>query len=303
MRGHKRLSAHPAWLVAALLSATFTLAIFFKDRSDNEIPQAEVIQKAVYYRFQIKNTTNQPITNAHFFVHAPLLQTATQHCEILQSPHPHEIMSDPLGNRMLKITIATFPPFAIKTVPIRALLQLGDSPMRMGEPQLRPSAMHQRRSDAEGMAIRKLAHQLQSESIYDTAHNLYRWVTDNIDYSGYSRETQGAVQTLITRRGDCTEFADLFVALACELNIPARRVSGYLSPDSGVLKSVNYHDWAEFYDDGVWRLADAQQRNFDTNYHDYVAMRIDDFANCDGNDAGFRRFYVDTGGLTAKMDS
>jgi len=303
MRIHKRFSAHPAWLAAALLSAAFTLAIFFNYRSDIEISQAEVIRKAVYYHFQIKNTTNQPVANAHFFVHVPLLQTATQRCEIVQSPYPHEIMSDPLGNRMLKIKITTFPPFAIKTVPIQALLQLGVSPMRMGEPQLRPSAMHQHPSGAENMAIRKLAHRLQSESICDTTHNLYRWVAGNIDYSGYSRDPQGAVRTLINRRGDCTDFADLFVALARELDIPARRVSGYLSPDSGVLKSVNYHDWAEFYDDGVWRLADAQQRNFDTNYHHYVAMRIDDFVSYDGKSAGFHRFYVDTDGLIAKMDS
>ena len=34
----------------------------------------------VQYRFQIYNTENQPISNANFYVHAPLELTSSQRC-------------------------------------------------------------------------------------------------------------------------------------------------------------------------------------------------------------------------------
>jgi hypothetical protein len=40
------------------------------------------------------------------------------------------------------------------------------------------------------------------------------------------------------------------------------------------LKAADYHNWAEFYTDGVWQLADPQKKNFASKQANYVAMRI-----------------------------
>jgi transglutaminase-like putative cysteine protease len=50
-----------------------------------------------------------------------------------------------------------------------------------------------------------------------------------------------AVATLRSRRGDCNEHAQLFVALARAAGIPARTVSGLVAIDG----TFYYHAWAE----------------------------------------------------------
>ena len=255
--------------------------------------------KRVQYRFQIWNTKNQPVTNVHFYVHAPLEQTCAQRCIQIESSYPYEVMTDPLGNQVLKYTFETFPPLATKVVSIQANLMLATSPVSSAK----TISVKGVNSNTEAINIRQLANQLKSKTVHTTALNIYRWVADNITYTGYLKHAKGVRQTLADRTGDCTEFADLFVALVHAAKIPARRVSGYLSYENRVLKPTDFHDWAEFYENGVWRIADPQQKNFDANYPSYIAMKIYDHSAKNNSMGGFHRFYVDGKGLKAKMDT
>ena len=235
--------------------------------------------------------------------YAPIELTGAQHCTRIESSHPYSLVTDSGGNRVLQFTFETFPPYASKIVSLRATLMLAATPVALAETEKDRYTAPFVNNDANDIEIRQLAVRLKSDNLRTTAANLYRWIADNIAYSGYSSDEKGAHYALSKKQGDCTEFADLFVALARAVDIPARRVSGYLAPESGVLKPTNFHDWAEFYDNGVWRIADAQQRNFDAHYPDYVAMRIHDHSPQSGPIGGFYRFSVQGKGLKVKMDS
>jgi hypothetical protein len=261
--------------------------------------------KRVQYRFRIWNTQNQPLVKVHFYVHGPLELTGTQRCMGIESSYPYELISDTLGNQVLKYTFETFPPYASKIVSIRADLILAATPIESAKAIFVESVT----SIAEDVNIRQLADQLKSKTVRATAQNIYRWVAENISYTGYLKKAKGARQVLMDRTGDCTEFADLFVALAHAAKIPARRISGYLSYENKVLRPSDFHDWAEFYEDGVWRIADSQKKNFDANYPDYIAMKIYNSSTkhrpMEGYDpmGGFHRFNVDKNGLKVKMES
>lgn len=291
------------FFAGACLIIGASLILFVGKRPADEISPSDYAFKTVHYRFQIRNTTNQPVSDANFFVHAPLKQTGTQRCDRIEASHPYELVTDSVGNQVLKFTFNTFAPFATKVVSVRANLMLAATPVALVETDTNRFAASLPDSGADDMDIRQLAVRLKSENIHATAANLYRWVADNIAYTGYSREAKGARYTLSKHQGDCTEFADLFVALARSVEIPARRVSGYLAHENSILKPADYHDWAEFYENGVWRIADAQQRHFDTRYSDYIAMRLYDHSSHSGPIGGFHRFYVHGKGLKAKMDS
>lgn len=268
---------------------------------DNFIPKLS--PKTVHYRFLIHNTTNRPVADAYLFVHAPLKQTSTQQCDHIDASQPFERVTDRLGNQVLKFTFDSFPPYASKVVSVRANLMLAPTPMGLGGRDAARFAGPAKDAHADAIALRHLASRLTSGTVHATAANLYAWVVDHIAYTGYSREAKGARSALSSRQGDCTEFADLFVALARAADIPARRVSGYLAHENSVLRPADYHDWAEFFENGVWRIADAQQRNFDARYPDYIAMRIYDHLPHILPMGDFQRFYVHGKGLKAKMDS
>jgi len=80
------------------------------------------------------------------------------------------------------------------------------------------------------------------------------WVGTRIAYvPGSSLPTDGAVSTLLSRRGVCRDFAHLVVAFLRALDVPARVVAVY-APG---LTPMDFHAVAEASIDGVWHVVDA----------------------------------------------
>jgi hypothetical protein len=83
------------------------------------------------------------------------------------------------------------------------------------------------------------------------AANLARWVASTI-IGTYDVATGTALATLRNKRGDCSEFANLYVALARASGIPARLVAGWSWQPGGFVR----HAWAEYLDGGSWTEID-----------------------------------------------
>jgi len=83
----------------------------------------------------------------------------------------------------------------------------------------------------------------------------------------------GARHALEKRGGDCTEFSYLFIALSRLQRIPSRLVGGFVLDERGSLRAENFHNWAEFLEDGVWMIADPY-RKVSRTPDGYIAFRI-----------------------------
>ncbi len=80
------------------------------------------------------------------------------------------------------------------------------------------------------------------------------WVGTRLAYvSGSSLPTDGAVRTLLNRRGVCRDFAHLTVGLLRARGVPARLVSVY-APG---LDPMDFHAVAEAWVEGAWHVVDA----------------------------------------------
>jgi transglutaminase-like putative cysteine protease len=91
---------------------------------------------------------------------------------------------------------------------------------------------------------------LQGEELLHAVRN---WVFSELRYvSGSSRGTDGAVETLLNRRGVCRDFAHLAISLLRAKDIPARLVAVY-APG---LSPMDFHAVAEAYIDGAWYVID-----------------------------------------------
>ncbi len=74
--------------------------------------------------------------------------------------------------------------------------------------------------------------------------HIYDYVIDNMEYSIQGSRDRGAGLALRYKKGDCSDYSDLFVALCRTKNIPARVVNGiYVQPDTKTAR----HNWAEAY--------------------------------------------------------
>lgn len=88
----------------------------------------------------------------------------------------------------------------------------------------------------------------------DMVQAMADWIKAHIDYvPGSSDATTTAVDTYVSHRGVCRDFAHLLIAMARSAQIPARMVGAY----AWGLKPQDFHAVAEVWLDGAWHLVDA----------------------------------------------
>ncbi len=124
----------------------------------------------------------------------------------------------------------------------------------------------------------------------EAARRLYQHVTRLMDYGGYASEGAGALGALEARRGDCTDYADLLVALARAHGLPARHISGFVTTagqqtpkHSWVEILVGEHGWIPL--DPLW--GDQGRASFERRPNVYIQM----YANRNEPFANFWRYW------------
>lgn len=81
--------------------------------------------------------------------------------------------------------------------------------------------------------------------VQDAVSRIYDYVRDTLTYTKQTEE-RGALWALENRRGDCSEYSYLFVALCRAVDIPARVKAGYAFRSDSEIVSDG-HMWGEYY--------------------------------------------------------
>ncbi len=268
--------------------------------TDSNTVQYPVIRQ-FQYSFTLQNKSKRVLEKAEFWTYAPVKQTSAQRCCIkIEASYPYQLIEDDLGNQILYFILENLPPYASKIITITADLELSDTsnPITTDSQSFLESEKHIESDNAE---IKQLSEKFRSSTPARTSENIFRWVSENIKYTGYLKDERGALYALKNREGDCTEFADLFVALSRASSIPARSIGGYVYGKNSILKPSDYHNWAEFYEYDGWKIADPQKKVFMQNQSNYIAMRI--MGESPNNPMGeFNRFRFAGDGLKVKMN-
>jgi len=270
-----------------------------------------LIPRRIQYGFSIQNTTNRVIERAHLWAYAPVKQTSTQKCIRLETTHAHETITDSSGNQILHFTIEKLPPYGTRIISVRGDLMLSDRPNKAADSAvyLKP----ERYIESDHPKIVCLAQSLKDknpqyktdQATERTARKTFEWVSRNIQYSGSTGDDLGALYALKHRKGDCTESAYLFAALCRANAIPARVLGGYMVDRDSVIDPNKYHNWAEYYDQSGWNIADPQANRFRKDQSRYIAFNIiggalvDQLENSIGR---FHRFRYSDEGLRVAMN-
>ncbi len=259
------------------------------------------IKRLIQYSYTLHNDTNHLLRNAEFWTYAPVRRTATQRCDRLGTSHPYDLTVDGLGNQILHFVFDGIAPYGSKVISIRAELAMSDTPNRLPEQSPEAFLRPEKYIEADAPEIVEAAGKLKVSRTDGTARGTFRWVAENLRYSGYQRDERGALHALRNRAGDCTEYALLFTALCRAGRIPARGMAGYVCREDCILSPAQFHNWAEFFDGNTWWMADPQKGAFKLNPSRYVAMQVL------GASAGspmekYHRFRCSGEGLRAKMN-
>jgi len=111
-------------------------------------------------------------------------------------------------------------------------------------PDLEPFLKEEKFIEINQPDIRDAARNIKGNTEIDRLRNIYYYVIDNLEYKIQGEKDRGALYALNNKKGDCSEYADLFVALCRAKNVPARVVTGYTERYDNVSPK---HIWAEAY--------------------------------------------------------
>ncbi len=92
--------------------------------------------------------------------------------------------------------------------------------------------------------IQEIAQSVEGQTEDEIVKKIYNYIADNMKYTVHGRSDWGAVKALQQKKGDCSEYADLFVAICRAKNIPARVATGYTMQYDAVSSK---HNWVEVY--------------------------------------------------------
>jgi len=102
----------------------------------------------------------------------------------------------------------------------------------------------------------------EETNLHKMALNIYEFVVNGLTYEAQLEE-QGAIWALQNRKGDCSEYSYLFVALCRAMGIPSRVLTGFAF-NNYIQSSSDGHMWAEYYLENYgWVPVDAGWNMFD----------------------------------------
>lgn len=233
-----------------------------------------VVRRSLRFTLTFTNPLPRELQQQAFWCYLPADLDAAQQFLSADVSAEHRLERDALGHRILSIEFARFPAYAHKVVAVKAEVAL--------DPATQPQAVSkplawlapERYIESDDPGIRALAVTLQRTDDLETARAIYDWVAANVAYAGYVPQDLGAVHALQHRTGDCTEYADLVVALARASGIAARMMGGFVLDRDGAPRPEDYHNWAELHLGGSWRVVDAQKQTWLDSGGRYVTFRI-----------------------------
>src|SRR5262249_44857167 len=137
---------------------------------------------------------------------------------------------------------------------------------------LRPNAWVQSDDSSVKMFAARYSGSGTTEQIMrQLVNGVQEYMTGTVDYLGYA----SAREALLTRSGDCTEFAVVLAAAARARGIPTRVVAGLAYADrfSGKKDVFSPHTWVQSWTGSRWVSFDAGLGAFDATH---IALAIGD---------------------------
>lgn len=231
------------------------------------------VARRVRWQITVNNPTGEPVSNTEVRLFAPRRESAWQRLDFLSSQPAFVAVDDQHGNSVLRYTL-DLPPYGSAVISAEAAVSLftASRPEGSGDPAGWLASEQFIESDSPD--ILAAAAPLRRSDPAATMRAVYDWVVAHLQEAPYAAQELGAHAALFAKRGDCTEYSDLTIALGRALGVPARLAAGFRLTDRPTLTAADYHNWAEAYWDGRWHLIDGIFKKFDSDTESYITFRI-----------------------------
>ena len=257
-----------ALCLLALSSLTFAEPV---DKVQFKVPEAYNQERIVTFNWTLKNDSGRFLKDTSFTVYAPVALTAFQACQSIEADRKFKLSKDNYQNQLLTFNIARFAPYQTLTIRIKSLVKLSKKPQPIA---LLPADFLAPSTHIQSTAKPVRQHLSRLPEAASQARATYNWLTGNMKKTAYQAKDLGAVQALLHKKGDCSEFASLFAALNRAAAVPTQYLSGYYCPENTALKSGKYHNANFFYTNESWHFADSHHKNFKESHDQFIVFTV-----------------------------
>jgi transglutaminase-like putative cysteine protease len=261
--------------------AEVSVIVWRAERIYQEIWLGPAQQYTLDYSVALTNEDGPDVTAVTFTL--PLLQSVLpyQIVESWQSSVPaKESFSDNVGNRFTRFELGEIPTGQTVTVSVQYRVSLRpfvshlqgfdsfagyDTTSVLYKQYTQPEQWE----ESDSSEIQDKAYELAGaeDNPGQAARRIYDFVGSYLNYSGYNPGEKGALAAFRSGEGDCTEFADLFIALCRARGIPARFLEGFTYVSGASSHGDLTHDWAEILlPNEQWLPVDPTFGRFGENY-------------------------------------
>jgi transglutaminase-like putative cysteine protease len=193
------------------------------------------------------------------------------------TPATYEIVLDENGNQYAEFDLSGMPADTSVSIEVKYLVRVnelaydlsaceGELPVAFTRPELH--------IESSNLQIITLADELANElgTACERVRAFYDYIGDNLVYT-YNGGNWGAQAALGDMGADCTEYADLMIALSRASGIPARYFEGlYFAEQQEDPQARTEHAWLEVYLPGSgWVAMDPTLGRSPTNRDEYFA--------------------------------
>ncbi|MBD3190365.1 MAG: hypothetical protein GF308_06960 [Candidatus Heimdallarchaeota archaeon] len=211
---------------------------FFVDNTTLKIPSRIVNPHwRINYSLKIKNPTDKPIGNFSAYIALPITVPPYQIVKNLTIfPRQLKTSTDIEGNHWTRFEIARIAPLEAHQLSYTALVEtrpflISQNYQKIGQNKytrqfLSKYLLAEPHIESDDPTIVKLAREIQASKPLQFVKEAIKIINQKITYEIQEGEF-GAAYAIKTGKGDCTEFAALFVALCRARGIPARTVAGF----------------------------------------------------------------------------
>lgn len=249
--------------------------------------------RVLRYSLTVQNPTNKLVKDSTAWAYMPVKRTSAQQFKSIDVSEPYSLIVDDLGNQKILFQLGDIPPYGSKIVSVKIYLKLSNAPNIDDVDEIDIYLAAEQNIEADHQDIKRIASELKANEDHATARNIYSWIIEHMEYKGFVPDDRGALYALKNGTGDCTEYSQLFTAMARSTGMPTRTVAGFVSSEDAYLKAKDFHNWSEVYIDGRWWLVDAQKEVFMQEHDHYVAMRIVSHSTIDDVTNSQKYFHAD----------
>jgi hypothetical protein len=240
--------------VEELDSAVDELGEALQESAGIDASQPRALTYELEQRVRLMNTGENPAKPVKLWV--ALIQDLPPY-QLVQSletdPLKYEIITDEYDNQYALFTIQQLDAGEEALVTLRYQVELSQVQANMDDCQGSlpdTDIFPEKYVESDAPEIVALANELSAgkQNVCEISRAIYDYVADNMEYTTYNPDDLGALAALEQKKGDCTEFSDLLVALHRAAGIPARMIDGVnCCTINGYDEGQNKHNWAEVY--------------------------------------------------------